>query len=573
MCKNQFRNHRNQPGASAQGWSGHMSATPCRFVIHAFVTATVVLACDAASAQPKRVTIEQFSADPNKFLNQEIQVEGRVLTSGGRFLRLRECDVSFEAVDDRTDLPIRMDNAAAIGTLRKKPRGLVFDMTSWRETDNDSTQFQTRERAIAPGKIEPWYKLAEWAISRGAFYKDANLRELGEGAVQRGIELEWNALSVENLSGRLELAAKAEQRKGSPKLSESLRFEVQCLKWLNLQRKFNVTAERTSIPDTSDSAATTRLVDEMDSLTTSIAEQSEAAKRRLDSIPGEPFDRSLATSPGRLMLRDTPGERAARWRALYTDVGLRAELHRLEPNWSNGWSVSAAVSERFPEYAALAKTLDQETLKRRIEASDRMSRRDVLAFVDELKQRKDEANATMVLTTHLRQRLDRLDPEDADAALALAADYRLLLKNPDQANALLIATAKRHPDSQEVVAELQRLGYGLAGDEWLTESQMRERAGGGLLRALKSGRVVPGMTVQMVRQSLGPPGKSARFVTRGMVFEYWSYPQADGTQLSVQFRRRRGEEQLLVMTVSQVTPLAPAAPTTEAPDADANRNP
>jgi hypothetical protein len=72
-----------------------------------------------------------------------------------------------------------------------------------------------------------------------------------------------------------------------------------------------------------------------------------------------------------------------------------------------------------------------------------------------------------------------------------------------------------------------------------------------LERAIREGRVEPGMTAGNVRRALGEPLSKARAATAGQVTEIWTYGLSDASRLVVRLMKRAEQKESTVVDVTQ----------------------
>ena len=105
-----------------------------------------------------------------------------------------------------------------------------------------------------------------------------------------------------------------------------------------------------------------------------------------------------------------------------------------------------------------------------------------------------------------------------------------------QAALLLQDAHSRYPDSEELVARLEKLGYRYRDNRWLTAAEFQKLPEGRIEQAIRDGRVEAGMTAGQVLKSLGQPLSSTRIATAGQVQEVWIYGQS-GSSLVLNLTR------------------------------------
>jgi hypothetical protein len=113
-----------------------------------------------------------------------------------------------------------------------------------------------------------------------------------------------------------------------------------------------------------------------------------------------------------------------------------------------------------------------------------------------------------------------------------AEEYLSLLEDDQTAHKLLLQAWKLAPGEEDTKSALQRLGYRLHGDRWITEKEFEKIAPDRVEEAIKNGEVLLEMTARDVRRALGAPSEIHTSVSAGEVLQSWIYGEP-GTLRSV----------------------------------------
>jgi hypothetical protein len=244
--------------------------------------------------------------------------------------------------------------------------------------------------------------------------------------------------------------------------------------------------------------------------------------------------------------------RSALHRLLYSELLLRTITPGLAEDGSNGFDIAAQIDDRkLTEFHQLAETFRNRALQAQAKDVENLTRSQLLDLVERYRARQQNKEAEQLVESWLTLRLRALDPDDTEGLLEVTEDFRRLLKKHDQANRLLIEAWNRNPRAKDIIERLEKDGYHLDGKTWLTAAEFDNRPEGKFEKAIRAGRVEPGMNVSQVRRSLGEPPAQARAATAGQVIEVWTYALSDSTKLVVRFVKRAGQADMTVVDVAQ----------------------
>src|SRR5262249_2198421 len=191
--------------------------------------------------------------------------------------------------------------------------------------------------------------------------------------------------------------------------------------------------------------------------------------------------------------------------------------------------------EDIPEQHRLAESFRDRALRAQAEDVANLGRSQMLELAEQYRELRQNKEAEKLVETWLTVRVRATDADDTEGLLELTEDYRRLLKRDDQANRLLMDAWKRNPRAKDVIERLEKEGFHLEDDHWITAAEFDSRREGKVEKAIREGRVEPGMTASEVRRSLGVPPAVARAVTAGQVMEVWTYDLSNTTKLLVRF--------------------------------------
>lgn len=498
---------------------------------HCLLAMLLLASLATSNAWGQSVSVQELQANRTKFLGRATTVEGRLTSFGKNLIRLRKCDIPFRTSEQIPTVPGLPKFLELTGQLTLEEGRYVFNVASYKELDSDLDIFEERRKGIREKKPSSWYQLADWAHSRGKFYNDTPLLEKAESAYLKGVEIERGETPADRGQHLLKLAAKA---KGF-ELPESLRLSLvheACYEYMQQAAKQTKSEELEELAGTLD-----RLLPDCQTPLKGDHSKLLASYRR---DPVGVYDK--AAEEDRLVIH----------RMLYADIVRRSIETKLAADGSNGFEVAELLDDRVPEFHDVAEKLRDQTLAKRATEVQQRTRSEVLKLAADYRARKQEAPARQVIESWLTLRQRKLEPDDIEATIYLAEDYRTLLQSHDAANRLLLAAAKRRPESTELQERLQRAGFRQKDGVWLSAKELTGRAEDPAERAAREGRIEPGMTGSMVRRSLGEPRSIGRAASNGQISEVWSYGQGGQMRLTIQLSKRPQQQELRVLDVNQI---------------------
>lgn len=514
--------------------------SPPRFLPAAMLLAALTaLGSLPAEAAVRKYSVEEFNkARPGAGV--EVSVEGHLQLLARDSIRLKSCDVNFQLVDARSNVPRGAKFLELTGRILPEAEAggsrNVFQVTSVRGVPSDLEKFLAKRRLVRIDDADGLQELASWAEQRGKFYKDSELLGLAAETRARVIEVVHRQAAREGPDALLALAERAE----ALRLPEATRLSLVHEAYHQLWRASRAEPEERLDP------LLTRMARDLPGSTEPLKEESAELRKQYAEHPLETYEAA------------DEAVRRSIHRLIYADIRLRTITGGLAADGGNGAQIADLIDAQVPEEHALAETLRDKQLALRAAGVEKLPRREMLALAEEFVARKLPREGDRIKAQWLTARRLRLQPDDIEGLLRLADDYRTLLNDTPSADLLLIEAYKRNPGAVEVIEQLERLGYQLKKGVWLSRDEYRAHPQGKLEQALREGRVESGMTAAQVRKGLGEPSTLSRSITAKEVSETWIYG-GDGTaRIAVRFSRRRGLPDLKVVTVAPLDAVPPA---------------
>lgn len=488
-------------------------------------------------------SVEAFVERGQYIANVPVTVEGRVAIIAGGEIRFRKCEVRFKPANASVKIPDRSKNLRVVGHVLRNTGGQSETIFSVKAVEVAPEDLQALANLVGSirrtAPAEEWYKAARWGEARARFYDDVDLQKKAEEVYAKGFAIERKQVKDGNPEVLLELAQRVKERELPDSIRTSLVHEYCARLWEKLKKA--------SVPPSRQDWETlaTQLAEKLPNCKEPLGVVDGALKRNYLITPVPEYDKAVAAT--RLTLH----------RYLYIDVQEQIILPQLAADGANGFEIAALIDEKVPELHTRAETLRETVLAMQAAEVNKMSRSEVTELAKAYRERNNEKSAAQVLESWLFLKRRNLPPNDVEAGLDLANDYRTLLKQDEAADKLLIGLAQRHPGAAEVQTLLTGRGYRFFDKRWMTQAEYAARPERKREIALAEGRIEPGMTASEVRQAKGTPQSLARVLSTKQVTEVWTYKQADSTSIAVYLakdRRTPGDSQVVRIVVLGAQP-------------------
>jgi len=455
------------------------------------------------------------------------RVRGRVMLLDKQLLRLRNGEVRFvgEVVGS---LPERTRHVEGRGVRRRGPEDgkleLVVDSLS--PIAGELEEFQGRRKRLKNQPSKAWHALADWGGEIAAFYNDRGLAAAVQEVRDEAVALERREIPEGEGRALLAFSDRAAERGAGPGLLDVWRHEG-CV-WLVAQAEEGTSADR----DQALEELRARLPDCED--------------------PQADWDVELREkylkSPVESYRNGSPGKRRVYRRMLYAETLLRWLQRSLLKDGSNHLEVARQIEWQIPEDKTTAARLRNGVLEARAREVERLTRTELLEVADRYRTRGDEAKARQLIDTWLAWRRKHLGEVDVEGGLALAQEYRGLLKQNAEADQLLIDLWQRVPGAEPLREALEVRGWVLHEGKWLSEEAYRRRPESRWDAAIVAARVEAGMPAPYVIRALGPPTSVVRMLTAGHYSEHWIFGESVGRRRVVRMERRGGLNELVAQS-------------------------
>jgi len=517
-----------------------MNTTAAVSPIRNICLACLIITCLPVALVAETLSVQQWNAmeqDWGKFAKSEetFTIEGWVSTLSESQLRLLKCKLKFRASRGRKfKRPARKSfNASVTGHLQNKAAGLEFIVTRIITTKVDLDEYAARAERIVKNSPDAWVALADWAEKRGAFYNDSALQNKANDARLRSIQVERFLLQQDDYRGLYLLADKLLQLKLSEPLRQEYLHEAMRSEW-------------------------STQIDGKPELTQPFLRQ---LNRLLPGckVPEDKPDKKLQaaykTNPLATYQKSDSVTRKRLHRIFYRTL-LFADLTRDYKNDPRlGYALAERIEELIPEEQLFAEKLRVMELDFREKHLATATRQQLNILKEKLIARNNKAKATQVVQKWLTAREAQLRKEGSTGLVRAAGDYLDLAEDKENAIRLFKEAYKMNAKTPGIIEPMRKLGYYVHKDKWLTKAEMDNLPVDPIVKAIKEGRVITGMTKTQVEKTLGAPTTRYRIFTSGQFAEVWVMGARKESRLAIHFLQTGKEStSSKVVRIDQIQP-------------------
>ena len=500
-------------------------------VLCMLIVATV---SSAAVAAPQSVS-DFLKLKPRweKMVGLKFLLEGRFGGSTGRILSLRKLPLGFHADADIEQRYESSDVLHVLGELQRDGNGpLYFRLLDVRKGRSDMDRLNGQVLDLPPKEHEPVYKLAQWAEERAKFYNDSKLQAEAVKLYDRALRCQQASLKKRDYATFRDLAIKAGRYGLGEARKNALLYEGRYREWQSVRSE-------------SDS-------DELAGLAVAVASELPSASVPVPTVDPEFRDR-WKQEPLRVYEEATFGFEQMH-RFLYQEIALDSIRKATLSDGRNGRSIATRLRQELPEFNDLADELVSKELKWRIQNVTNFKIDEMLALRELLLDAGDAEQADIALRNWFKDRETKLRKEGIDGLIELASLHETLF--PDGARdavKVLLEAEQRKPGSSIVRNRLESHGYQLINGDWKSSDEVRDFENSPINRAMREGRVIPGMTQEQVRRALGAPTSISRLLTARHVIEYWTYGGTErSSRLTIRLSRQTQRRSAIVVDSREV---------------------
>ena len=241
-------------------------------------------------------------------------------------------------------------------------------------------------------------------------------------------------------------------------------------------------------------------------------------------------------------------DRRGMHRLLYKSLRLRQLQMMIRSDGGNGLEISRLVRTEFGDDDPLAADFEEREVQYRLTQLATLSRADLKGLTELLTRLNRAAQVPDAVRDWLRAQERKFGTSNLAGLIRTADEYLFvadLLQSAEyQAQGVELlkqawtsASESSPTDADQIADRLKRLGWERLNHKWMTNAQMNSLPKDDVQLAIREGRIVRGMSVQQVVQTLGQPTKISRIASRKSVCEMWSYAAEGSAGMVIRFRR------------------------------------
>ncbi len=498
------------------------------------LAAMVVVGPKSATAAPQSV-VDFLKAKPRweKMVGLKFQLEGRFGGSAGNILSLRKLPLGFHADQEIEDRYESNDVLHVLGELKRDGNGpLYFQLLDVRKGPSDMERLNGKILDLPLKEHEPVYELARWAEERARFYNDTKLSAEAIKLYDRALRRQQANIKTRDYPTFRDLALKAGRFGLGEARKNALLYEGRYREWQLARRQ-------------SDS-------EQLAGLAAAVASELPGAAVPAPTVDQEFRDR-WKEEPLRVYEEATFGFEQMH-RFLYQEISLDSIQQEAHPDGRNGRAVAKRLRQEVPEFSDMADEFVRKELDWRIQNVTQLKIDEMLALRESLLDAGSADKADEALRNWFKDRETKLRKEGIDGLIELASLHETLF--PDGARdaiEVLLEAEHRKPGSSIVRQRLESHGYRQINGDWKSSDEVRDFENSPINRAMREGRVIPGMTQEQVRRALGEPTSVSRLLTARHVIEYWVYGGNDrSSRLTIRLSRQTQRESAIVVDSREV---------------------
>ncbi|MCA9081428.1 MAG: hypothetical protein KDA58_12770 [Planctomycetaceae bacterium] len=457
-------------------------------------------------AEPR--SIEEFMTFKDKWpqlvqASSTWNLEGRYGFIAAGEMRFAQCPLKFLLPGDERFAPRNSNVVEVTGKLVLDGKDVVFQVSRIVPRPSDMQTLASRRALLNTRQSEAWYALGDWALGRGTFYNDDDLKVAAHELFQQGIETERIALKTGQVEELLALATKAESYRVNTPYVRELRHQA-------YREQFDLIK--------ADPKA------DLGELVLKLKEQFPASGRRLPAYDAD-TERKYQADPlaeyaaARTDLRDIYD------RLFVLELEMLRIGKRIKADGSNGNEIAALYETMIPERPELPQQFREKELDYHFSRVASMTRTEMLELSEKFVAREEPGRGLAVKENWLKAREPRMRRDGARGLCEFAEDWITLTEDYETARGLYIEAYRLNPGYPPSTVWLEANGYVLHQNKWIPADQAPPSGDAEMRKAIEEGRVLLGMTSEQVRSALGTvPTRTLRFArSRGatelLVFE------------------------------------------------------
>jgi len=492
-----------------------------------------LLFVQSADALGQSVTLQELLANKEQW--STYAVDGRKFQFEGRFEGRSANTIRISKFDINCNLPSNGSfpdgiksgqRIELIGRFLSENGKLFFVVSRILIKDTDIDRLRSRIKDVPADQPAKLLDLAAEYQADAEFYDDATLK--AEIAAVRTDSLSrLRAMARGDVTRLRELLRQSKLLGVKPELIQALQFE-------------------------SIYAASKEPTADVDALVAEMKLSCDGWDRLVPPIP-ERLKLGFAKDAVTTFLEAQEADRRGLHRLLYKSLRLRQIQMMVRTDGSNGLDVAKQVRTEFGNDDPLAADFEEREVQYRLTQLATLSRADLKGLTELLTTLKRASHVPDVVRDWLQAQERKFGTSNLAGLLRTADEYLFvadLLHSAayQQQGAELLkqawtsASESSPTDADQISDRLKRLGWERLNNKWMTNAQMNSLPKDDVQLAIREGRVVRGMSVPQVVQTLGHPTRISRIASRKSVCEMWSYEAEGSAGMVIRFRRSSSDQ-------------------------------
>ena len=487
-----------------------------------------LLLVKSADALGQSVTIQDLLANKEQWPTyavdgRKFQFEGRFEGRSANTIRISKFDISCNLPSNGTfpDGIKSGQRIELIGRFLSENGKLFFVVSRILIKDTDIDRLRSRIKDVPADQPAMLLDLAAEYQIDAEFYDDAALKA------------EIAAVRTDSLS-RLRGMARGDVTK--------LRALLQQSRLLGVKPEFIQVLQFESIYSASKEPNA-----DVDALVAETKSSCDGWDRLVPPIP-ESLTLAFARDAVATFLEAQEADRRGLHRLMYKSLRLRQIQMMVRKDGSNGLEISRMVRTEFGNDDPLAVDFEEREVQFRLTQIAMLSRTDLKGLTELLTRLNRATQVPDAIRNWLTAQERKFGTSNLAGLIRTADEYLFVADMLQSAEyqrqgvellkqAWTSASESSPTDADQIADRLKRLGWERLNNKWMTNAQMNSLPKDDVQLAIREGRVVRGMSVPQVVQTLGQPTKISRIASRKSVCEMWSYEAEGAAGMVIRFRR------------------------------------
>ncbi len=484
-----------------------MSRVP--FPLRALLLAAATLFLLTGNLQAQVRSIQEFLNHQENFekftlTDYDWRLEGRFSIISGTTMTFPHCPVQFILTEEMVRNRGTTGVVEITGRLVKEDGKVVFKVASIASRPKDTERLRNMRLGIDATKTEEWFRIADWGHQRAKFYDDAALEREAAELDHQGVLTEFRRLTLDNEPELKALLQVAQERK----IELDLRQQIQ-------HKLFQARAVALRKTDADGQSWLGLQKDALQSLS--------GAETQLKNWPEDLAGR-YRQHPVETYAASSQSDRRILHRIFVATIISDRITRDLKPDGSNGFQIADRLTEEVPDRRDLAESIIKDAIAYQETRLAKLNLSELDELCRRLEQVDRKAEVTQVKQKFLQARTPGYRQDGARGLSDLAELWMMLLNDTKTAAELYQEAWAMNNDYLPAREWLTAHGMQLVNGRWMTQAEVAAMPVPELEKAIREGRVEPGMTRQQVLSALGgAPSTQTRIATAQGVLEWWEY--------------------------------------------------